>query len=690
MSFFKDDIASMLEIYLRESTELVDLFDKILVNGVNNDNFTREEINELFRTAHSLKSSSAMMGLNDLSTLTHTMEDLFNLFREHLELAKNQVLPYQDLFYDYSDFLKSELEAMSDPSYQPRAAGGLIDRIQKAISALGGKGAPGYGPALAGKGQTAKLSQAGDYSLSQLRAAGIHLLELYFMPDCPMINVRALVIIKQLEKLDDISRIVPDDLQDRASIALLTLQGLKLYFKHEILAEVLDKVVKNSNLERVVCDGKLCKGTIQTVETAPLQAASAVKPSISSGSGAPKAVAAPDKRNDFVSLRWRDLSSLQNLAGEMITNYNLLRNLLTQTGAVPGLDDFAEKYQRLVEGLQETVDHIALLPVANLIPQLTRTVQNMVRAEGKKVNFRVTGAEIAIDRHLFDNITKPLLHMINNAVDHGIEEPKKRLELGKPAVGTVALNIEKKGNMVIFNVRDDGRGVDTAAVLDKARAKGLLHKPIEEYSEEEAVKLILLPGFTTNTKVNSFSGRGVGMDVVNATAEAFGGSVNIETRLDRGTVISLQMPVSVTSVASLSFKVGPGTFFLPQHQVRKVLSVKEAAGQISQAGEQKYLELEEQKLPILDLISLYGCDSSDSSYFLVLQSLQHSLAVEVNQVNDVMPIAEKKIPSFLNRDYQTKTGITGCATLGNGGIGYMLNVERLYDICQEGRGSHGG
>lgn len=463
MSFFNEEMLSMLDIYLAETNELLADFANLVAAGSEQHTLTREQIQEFFRVFHTVKSSSAMMGLSDLSKLSHGIEDLFNIYRDRPQLVNADFAKLLDLLDAYSDYVQGELDRMTAPDFQPVSAAKLLTLVQKEVQIL---------TAAQDKHAQAQVAvmPGGQESLAAGPAAkGGRLLVLYFVPDCAMVNVRALVILKQLQTRVKVVATEPAVLQELGCSADIFQQGFRIYVAAEVPPALLERLRHNSYLSRVVYNGLQIKGdTVAAVPHAADSTSAAAKAapaafgdstSVNAGTAAPAAVtaeiAAPNQaaaeaglehvQDKYISVHWGAVVALQNLTGELLTNYAILsRRLATQLGP-SGFDEFAEGHQRLLEELEATVQHISMISVAKLVPQLSRTVREICKAEGKKVDFSVQGTEIEIDRNLFDNIAKPLLHIIRNAVDHGIEAAAERQRLGKSPQGKITLTIAKLG-----------------------------------------------------------------------------------------------------------------------------------------------------------------------------------------------------------------------------------------------------
>ena len=673
MGFFSEDMISMLDTYRMEAAELMDIFDKIVVAGEKRNDFTTEEINEIFRTAHTIKSSSAMMGLMALSHLTHHMEDLFSIYREKPERIKGRVSDIAEIFYSYSDYVKNELRRMEQDDYQPETAETIEQALTKEIGRTGSaEPTPETGkPPQTEAGTTVKL----------VPASGQQELTIFFTDDCPMVNVKSLVIIKKLQSLCVVLKQEPANLTDSGAAAWIHEKGLHLILQSADMDPVWDALQHNSYIRKVETDSEA------TAPDVPAEAAEAV-PAVANDDGTDELASITSaqkflshQQDQYISLRWDDVVRIQNIAGEFLSLQSLLQRGVAHSNYVRELSVFSSSYGRLLDELGGLVHGMSMLPVSTLAPQLHRIVREISKAEEKEVVFEVQGGHIEIDRNLFDHISKPLLHIIRNSIDHGIEDPAEREQQHKARKGKIVLTVENQGSRVVFCVRDDGKGMDPAVLLAKGQEKGLLKKPAAEYTKEEALRLIMLPGFSTSQTVTSYSGRGVGMDVVYTIANSFGGVVSIESETGKGTAITLNMPVSVTAVQSLSFFVAGVQYYVPLHSVDRLYAAQEAAGLVQEQDGLSCFVYGKKKLPLLSLRSLYGLPAQAEGVYLVMHSFDYQFCLAADAMAEQVTALEKNLPSCLDQTYQEKTGICNCVIGEEGFIGYALNAAILYKLC---------
>lgn len=664
MSFFSEDMLPMLGVFEAETTELAQLMDGVAARVERAGELSPEDVAELFRCAHTIKGSSAMMGLEGLSELTHRLEDLFGILRDDPTLSEDRVHDILDQLYAFSDYVHDEVGRMSEPDYSPTDMSALTASLVAFAATFEGADAVEETPqATVGQGGSTVVetpSSEGPDAVAD--AEGGAILKVSFLPDVAMVNARALVILKQLRTQVAVHSHVPEDLTSAGADKAIQEDGLLIVIDPADIDKAKAFLAKNSFVRR-----------IEVIDEA-LSTAAANQDVARTG----EAQVAPEK---FVTLRWSSIHELQGMAGEFLLSMAQLKALVAKTPDAIGLRSAVSQTARLVDDLVYHVDKLSMVSMTAMVPQLSRMVRDMCRSSGKKISFEVVGGDIEIDRNLYGSISDPLLHIIRNAVDHGIETPEARLAAGKEERGKVTLSVENLGARVAFRVSDDGRGIDTEQVLAKAQAKGLLERPAESYSRSEILQMVMLAGLSTSREVTQYSGRGVGMDVVNAVVRDFNGQVDIESEPGRGTTMTLFMPVSVTSVESLCFRIGESAYHMALPNLVKVFTKAEAATRLSQYEGSFFFEHDKRHIPVLDIHALLGC-TGEAAFYVICRSIDDEFVIGVDDVLGDTNCANKPLPSCLGRPWQKVCPVRNVAILDDGMVGYALNAALLADFAQ--------
>lgn len=637
MGFFDKDAEDMLDIYLLETSQLAEQADEILLNAEKQKRLTREDINGIFRVMHTIKSSSAMMRLSGLSALAHRLEDIFDLLRE--DPAKIGQFDQEgfDLMFDVTGFIKAELHAMRGENYYPADA----EIFDSGIQLLLGK----------------------------LKEQKRYIVNIRFEKDCKMENIRAYMVVRQIKGLCSELETFPQNMEtDVRTAEYIRQNGCYISFVSANPQEVLDKLKDALFVESCGLTDAMPQTLKEESETM-----SAFVPS----------------EGDFIRVRAERLDRLQNLTGELMiaASSHALETDRSHRDAI------SRQMNQLLKELEELVISIRMVPFTGMIPQINRAVRDICKKEKKEVSFTVSGEDCEIDKQIADHLLDPLLHLIRNAVDHGIETPEERLEAHKKRAGNIHLNFLNASGEIQITISDDGRGMDLETIYEKAKQKNLCNRKREEYSAEELLELCLLPGFSTRETANEFSGRGVGLDVVRQMAEQFGGHIHVKSKVGEGSQFIMHLPLTLTIIDSIRFHAGDYCFALPSHQVIHFFTYPPTEGSLISHDGQEYWLWEKRYLPVLFLDQLYhigDCENGDTcenrarhsadqetKIMIHIKGSVHEAALVVEQIDAQESLVEKPLPAILGSHYKQYTGISGCSLLGDGSICMQMDAEDL-------------
>lgn len=671
MGFFSADLEPMIELYQRETAELMEEFDARLTRAVQENAFSEQDINAVFRVVHTIKSSAAMMGLPDISGSTHKMEDLFLLFRDKPERMKGHENRVFDLMYTFSDYIGEENSRVSHSDFYPGNADGLVAAIQKEIDFFSAKENDDTKEQMKSDEEEAARPAAKPENPVHIPIpeGGETVWQVRLHPNCQMENVRAFMLVRQIQDLCQKIATVPADLEGSESAGQISRDGLHLILH----TNREDEVEKRLSASPYVL-------SVKKIGQSGGRNPSASEAGRKEGQGQAREDSLSSRQNKFSMVSWDHVMRLQNITGELITANTILGASLKNTTKDGNLDREFQTMKRLFQDLEKLVAAVSMMPVSSVSPQYYRLVRDVAGREGKQIRLKIIGEELEVDRNLLDTQAKPLVHLLRNAADHGIESPEVRAATGKDPSGTVTLKFENLTDHLRVTVEDDGAGMDTQRLLKKAAERGILTKGEDQYTTEEILNIAFLPGMSTNEQVNQYSGRGVGMDVAQSVVSNLGGSVTVNSELGKGTSIMMEVPVSVTSAECVKFKVGAYTCLLPIRYVVRIYRPEEVDGYLQFIDGRMWFQ-ESEMLPVLDLFDLFGEKARESERLIVIRDARGKAALLTGPVSGQQTAVEKPLPDLLDHHYRTRTGIIGCTVTETGKLGMMLNADWLIRMC---------
>lgn len=659
MSLFDDDQKSMLDVYLYETNSLFEQLDKILIRTEKSNTFTDEDIRSIFRIMHTTKSSSSMMNLQSISVLMHTAEDLFSFFRDDPQKIINHEKQTFDLLFDISDYMHSQLDQMKDEDYTPEDAQQYILRIQALMNTMN--------DVKVKSDQEEIIEEPADIDNSVY-------IRISFEEEARMENVRAYMLVMQIKNLCQMLTYYPKELENNPEAAeYIKENGFYITFKATDSQKVLETLYRSLFLKKceIIDKDEYFIKTQPQIKTMPQKEALeniSLEPS------------------SLIPVHVSKLDALQNLIGELIIAESNILTRMEQLNQKELMELFDRHFHKSLLDIEEIVMSSRLVPIAQIVPKLHRVVRDISRKENKDIHFVVKGEEIEIDKEIVDSLFDPLMHLLRNAVDHGIESQTERQSLHKPETGEIVFNIENKNSEIVIHISDDGRGLNLDKIKEKAASKGLIKKD-HQYTDEEIYAFIMLPGFSTNQKANEFSGRGVGMDVVKNMVDHFKGHITIESQYQVGTHITLHLPLTLMIIESLLFCVGETVFSISSHYAMQFFAYDQQHIQ-HENGHYVYV-YKDKVLPIIQLNTLFNLHSQKSTSSQILIYVQSATAKACLLVDDIIGyqhIVDKPLPLLLNNTFKKATCISGCSLLGDGRVCMTLNLESLLNMRGEKHG----
>ena len=691
--------SSILDTYLYEENNLLDQLDEMLVADEKNGDFSTDDVNEIFRIMHTIKGSSAMMEFNSISTIAHHIEDVFFYIRdkgiETLDPEHKKEL--FNLMFRSEDYLRSEIEKVEQGVPLSTDIDAFSNEINSFLKKISGAApaqpeASQAAPAASGAAASAPAAPA---SLPDDKDAACFF-HVFLEEGVGMENLRAYMIVNAVRECEVTFRFYPSDMEtDSDTSQKIAENGFFLAFDSSEDASKAEAILKTQNhirsyeLVNVPKAAPPAKAEEKKASVSKPTAPAPASTDTAAGKAAPMLSHAPVKQN-LISVNLMKLDSLMDIVGEIVITESMVTpspelNLLPRDR-----DNFmksARQLRKLTNDLQDIAMSLRMVPISGVFQKMNRIVRDMKQSLGKDVRLTIVGEDTEVDKTIVDNIQDPIMHIVRNSMDHGIEETaQERIAAGKDPQGEIVLSASHTSSEVVISVKDDGYGMDPQKILEKARSKNMLTKPDSEYSQKEILGLIMLPGFSTNTEVTEYSGRGVGMDVVKKNVESLGGIVSVSSTYGEGTTISMKIPLTLAIVDGMKVTVGDSIFTIPIANIRQSFKVK-ADQVIKDEYGNEMVERVDHFYPIVRLHSFYHLPTEvtqmEDGILLWVEANDRSYCLFVDDLIGEQQVVVKPLPAFLSEFNLKDHGITGCTIMGDGNISIILDILSLYSIAVE-------
>lgn len=655
------DISDFYQTFFDEADELLADMEQHLL-GLDPQEPDSEQLNAIFRAAHSIKGGAGTFGFTVLQETTHILENILDGARRgEMQLSTDII----NLFLETKDIMQEQLDAYKT-AQEPNAES--FNYICEALRqlALEAKGLPVAAPVVAAAAPAVQSAPAS----SGLRVKLVDLKE-----------KEVDLMLEELGNLGALSNVVKGSDFLEASI-----DGVS---KDDIVA-VLCFVIEEAQIRFPDADAAPVAEVVPVAapapvaEAAPVQSASVSELPVAKREG--KRAAAPAKSSESSSIRVavEKVDQLINLVGELVITQSMLAQRSGELDPVAHGDllNSMGQLERNARDLQESVMSIRMMPMEYVFSRFPRLVRDLASKLGKEVELTLLGSSTELDKSLIERIIDPLTHLVRNSLDHGIEAPEKRLAAGKVATGNLTLSAEHQGGNICIEVSDDGAGLNRERILAKALSSGL---PVSEnMSDEEVGMLIFAPGFSTAEQVTDVSGRGVGMDVVKRNIQEMGGHVEIASKQGKGTTIRILLPLTLAILDGMSVRVADEVFILPLNAVMESLQPRSEELK-PLAGGECVLEVRGEYLPLVELWNVFDVQGAKTEatqgIVVILQSAGKRYALLVDQLIGQHQVVVKNLES----NYRKVPGISAATILGDGSVALIVDVSALQSLNREKR-----
>lgn len=675
------EMSQYLEVFIEESREHIQSCNENLLK-LENDPDNLELVNEVFRSAHTLKGMSATMGFEDMANLTHQMENVLDGVRNGKYKFSSDLL---DIIFMAIDHLENMVNSIATGGEGKEDVSDAINKLKMIESGkiVNQKDTPQ--PAEIDQANISKTNLNYDqFEITVLEQANeqgykVYEVSIFIRPDCLLKAARVYMVFDVLEKIGDIIKSVPS--VEQLEEEQFDNEFVVTIVTHDSMEDIEKKVMKVSEIEKVtvvplkISDLKKMnnednsdeqKNVSQNVEGQKKKEASSAKKTT-------------DKKitlsNKTIRVNIERLDALMNLFEELVIDRGRLDQIAKELNHQE-LSETVEKMSRVTNDLQSVVLTMRMVPVEAVFNRFPKMVRSLSRELGKKIHLQIIGQETELDRTVIDEIGDPLVHLLRNSVDHGIEMPEERLRKGKPEEGTIQLKAYHSGNHVFIEITDDGAGINREKVARKAVEKGIItEEQMNQLTDKEIFNLILTSGFSTADKISDISGRGVGLDVVKNTIESLGGTISVHSEENVGTTFLIQLPLTLSIISVMLVEVQKEKYAIPLTSIIETAIFKKS--EIYYAHEQPVIDFRGKVVPILSLQEIFQVpkviEGNDYISTVIIRKGDKLAGLVVDSFIGQEEIVLKSLGNYLTNVF----AISGATILGDGQVALIIDCNAL-------------
>ena len=687
----------ILDMYIYETNTLLEQLESIVLDAEKENTFSQDNVNEIFLIMHTIKGSSAMMEFDTLARVSHRIEDMFFLIREGtMSVVKDEDRPALfDVMLHSVDYFREEMEKVEAEQPLNEDVDSFLGNINSLIAKIKGEEIPAEPapPAAAAPAPAAEAAPAAPVPAQTTEGSAEFPfgLRVFFDEGCGMENLRAFMLVTSVQGFCAEADFTyqPAGVESDSSLSEVVIEhGFLLQFRSEEDRARAVPIVMTAGSVHSYEEQNYVPAPPPAAEPAPAAAEAAPAAQKAAAAPAPQSGAAQQhpqgqgQKESLISVGLSKLDQLSAIVGEIV----ITEAMVTGSPDLKGLhlDAFsksARQLRKLTDELQDVSMSLRMIPVSNTFQKMNRIVRDMCKKLNKQVKLTLVGENTEVDKTIVDSIGDPIMHMVRNSMDHGIEENvEDRIAAGKDPVGEILLSAQDTGSEVIIQISDDGAGVNDEAVLAKAIRNGIA-SPDVEYSHKEILNFLMAPGFSTNAQVTEFSGRGVGMDVVKSGVESLGGSVSITSEQGKGMTTIMRIPLTMAIMDGMEVSVGDSIFTIPINNIRSSIKLTEA-DILHDSVDGEMVKMLDGYYPVIRARDFYnlpgGAERIDDGILMWLESGDCSYCLFVDELLGEQQIVVKPLPAYVNNFDIKNYGITGCSILGDGNISIILDAGGLY------------
>ncbi|MBE5938549.1 MAG: chemotaxis protein CheA, partial [Lachnospiraceae bacterium] len=660
----------MLDIYLFENGQLLEKLQDIVLEQKDESFFDEDAINEIFRIMHTIKGSSSIMMFDDITKVSHKLEDVFFYLREsgqdnvsHMELVEHVL--------EVADFIMAELQKINDGEDADGDSAELVKKIDDFLCDIMGEGNEEPGAEMSVNEQP--VAQQFYIAPAATESSKFYKIWIQYHEETQMANIRAYTAVYALKDVAEDLLYTPDDIiVNEESSAVILEEGFRILLQSQAQVKEIKSLIDGTGITKI--DIKECTAEeyqrgfdflepSQSQETKEKKEEKELKPGdfvieskspgkkkklVKKNSSAPK--------QSFISVNVEKLDILMDLIGELVISEAVV--LQNPDLNVPGLEltNFKKASAQLMKissDLQDAIMSMRMMPLTNTFQKMNRIVFDVSRKLDKDVELVLEGESTEVDKNIIEHISDPLMHLIRNAVDHGVETPKERKAVGKPEKATITLSAKNEGGKVWISVKDDGGGMSRQKILEKAKRNGLLGKRDEaSLSDKEVYQFITSPGFSTKENVSEYSGRGVGMDVVVKNIQEVGGTLDIDSVQGEGSTFTLKIPLTLAIINGMVMEIGGSSYAIETGSVREFVQVSRDM-LIHENEPDECIMIRGECYPVIRLSKWFGIENGEQDIekgaVLIMENEGSVVCLFADRLVREQEIVVKPMPSYIKK-----------------------------------------
>ncbi|MCO7207137.1 chemotaxis protein CheA [Pseudoalteromonas sp. SCSIO 43088] len=668
------DLSQFFEVFFEESFEGLDAMEAELLNLVPGEE-DLETINTIFRAAHSIKGGSGTFGFSAVADFTHVLETLLDQIREG---SRDLTAEHVNLLLKSVDCLRALLRTLQ-AEQQPDLT--EADELRIKFEEILGMRAASKAPE-----PTQEAVSESSFNTYQIDFKPHH--HLFKTGNEPLYMISELAELGELETqafqddVPDITNLAPEDCFLSWRFFLTTDK------EQSCIEEIFEWVEDDADITITLCGGLFGDEEVAAVETVAEETAPAkeaepaeVKPATDSKKPAPVKATTANAESTSIRVGIDKVDSLINMVGELVITQAMLSQLGEQEiteATIASLQEGLAQLAHNTRDLQENVMRIRMLPISFVFSRFPRLVRDISQKLDKQVELKLLGEQTELDKTVMEKLSDPMVHLVRNSLDHGLETVDKRVAAGKDPVGTVTLNAFHQGGNIVIEIMDDGQGLNTTKIREKAIKNGLISET-DELSDNEINELIFLPGFSTADQVSDLSGRGVGMDVVRRNIEALSGSVEVASAPGVGSTFTIRLPLTLAILDGQLVRIAEHTYIIPLISIIESLQID--ISKVSRVGKDlDVLRLRDEYIPILRLYNIFNhkgaIETLDKTLLVVVESDNQKVGLLVDDLLSQQQVVIKS----LEANYQKVDGVSGATILGDGRVSLIVDISGLIKL----------